>query len=154
MFWNLPNASVRTIFDAAVIDDRVHLRTIAVPHYLGTALSNLLPLVTGICSITTVDVRGFVPGLFDSLFNHANALAVSAFCSTSKRRKFHPSLWLDNRWFARASFLAKTHRAVYGQTHSGQPGLVSRDRTARRTCAALLPGDQKHSPMETTLCET
>jgi hypothetical protein len=47
-----------------------------------------------------------------------------------KKEKSITSLWLDNRWFARASFLAKTHRVVYGQTHSGQPGLVSRDRTA------------------------
>jgi hypothetical protein len=47
MFLNLPNASVRTIFDAAVIDDRVHLQTITVPLRLGTAPSNLSGLLRG-----------------------------------------------------------------------------------------------------------
>ena len=47
MFWNLLNASLRTYFDAAVSDDRVHLRTIAVPLPLGTAPSNLSRLLRG-----------------------------------------------------------------------------------------------------------
>jgi hypothetical protein len=40
-YWNLLNASLRTFIDAAVSHDRVHLRTIALPHRLGSALSNL-----------------------------------------------------------------------------------------------------------------
>jgi hypothetical protein len=31
LYWNLPHASVRTYYDATVSDDRVHLRTIAIP---------------------------------------------------------------------------------------------------------------------------
>ena len=47
MFWNLLNASLKTIFDAAVSDDRVHLRIIAVPLRPGTAPSNLSRLFRG-----------------------------------------------------------------------------------------------------------
>jgi len=47
MFWNLLNASLRTIFDAAVSDDQAHLRIIAVPLRLGTAPSNLSGLLKG-----------------------------------------------------------------------------------------------------------
>lgn len=38
-YWNLLNASLRTTIDAAVSHDRVHLRTIALPHRLGSSLS-------------------------------------------------------------------------------------------------------------------
>jgi len=39
-YWSLLNASLRTIFDAAVSHDWVHLRTIAVPLCLGNAPLN------------------------------------------------------------------------------------------------------------------
>jgi hypothetical protein len=41
------------------------------------------------------------------------------------------SVELEDRWYARAGLPQKTHRAVYGQTYSGQPGVVSRDRSAK-----------------------
>ena len=47
LFLDLPNASVRTLFDAAVSDDPVHLRIIAVPLRPGTAPSNLSRLLRG-----------------------------------------------------------------------------------------------------------
>lgn len=68
-YWNLLDASLRTYFDATVSHDRVHLLTIALLHRLGSTLSNSLPLVTGICSITPVDVMALVPWLLDSFFN-------------------------------------------------------------------------------------
>ena len=47
LYRNLLNASLRAYFDATVSDDRVHLRTIAIPHCLGSAPSNLSHLLRG-----------------------------------------------------------------------------------------------------------
>ena len=48
LFWNLPNASLRASFDAAVSDDRVPLQTIAIPLRLGTASLNLSRSLRGL----------------------------------------------------------------------------------------------------------
>ena len=53
--------------------------------YSGYRSFKSLPLVTGICSKTLL-IDGRVPHLILSLFNPANALAVSAFCSFHIRR--------------------------------------------------------------------
>ncbi|PLW83918.1 hypothetical protein CWI75_00730 [Kineobactrum sediminis] len=44
---NLLNASPRAFLDATVSDDRVHLRTITVPHSLGRRTFQSIPLFQG-----------------------------------------------------------------------------------------------------------
>jgi hypothetical protein len=114
----------------------------------------LSPASRGICSSTAVDGRALTPCRKDSFFNPANTLTVSAFCSTQKGGSSTPAC---------GRVTVGLHGPVFGRKHTVL-SMARHIQVNRDWCPAivplagpaqlLLPGDQKHSPNGSALCET
>lgn len=83
-----------------------------------------------------------------------DALAVSAFCFSKKGGKSIPaSGWITVGWHGPVSIRKHTVLSMARHIQVNRdwcPVIVPHSGPAQ----LLLPGDQKHSPKETTLCET